>query len=178
MKKGLVHIYTGKGKGKTTAAMGLATRALGYDKKVYIMQFLKGRPTGEKLFFNKTSNISFNRAGEITKFINKMNTEEIKKLKYDTKKAWKTIKNIVRKSEYDLIILDEIMGIIRNSILEIKDVVALIEIKEESEKKKELILTGRGAPEELIKIADYVTEMRAVKHPFNQSVSARRGIEF
>jgi cob(I)alamin adenosyltransferase len=175
MDRGLVHIYTGDGKGKTTAAMGLAFRAAGQDKKVYILQFLKARKTGEKISAEKFDDISFERANKSPKFTFQMNEDEKKELLIETREVWGKLIGITRDSKYDIIIIDEIMGAIISGMVEVKDVVDLIKNKDET---KEIILTGRDAPQELIELADYVTEMRMIKHPYTQNVSARKGIEF
>ena len=175
MKKGQVHIYTGDGKGKTTAAMGLAFRASAYDKKIYILQFLKGRKTGERLSAKKFDNITFERANKSKKFFIQMTDEEKKEQKQEIKKIWEKINGILKESDYEIIIFDEIMGAISNGMVEIEDVKKLIENKGED---KEFILTGRNAPEELIEMAGYVTEMKMIKHPFNNNVPARKGVEY
>ena len=174
MEKGLIHIYTGNGKGKTTAAMGLVSRAAGYNKKIYIMQFLKGRKTGEKIFFAQFENIHFKRAHKSKKFIKNMNINEKKKLTIKIEKVFKKVKKIIEQSEYEIIILDEIMGLINNDIIEVDDVISTIG----NNMEKEIILTGRDAPQELIDTADYVTEMKAIKHPYTKGISARKGIEY
>ncbi len=175
MKKGLVHIYTGKGKGKTTAAIGLALRALGHNKKVYILQFLKGKETGERKIAARMSGITFDRVNKDTKFVFQMNKEEKKQLQEEVKERWEQLKYIIIDSDYEIIILDEIMVAISNNIVKLESVVGLINNKAVD---KELILTGRGVPQKLIKLADYVTEMKMLKHPFNHNIPARKGIEF
>lgn len=175
MKNGLVHIYTGKGKGKTTAAMGLAFRALGHNKKIYILQFLKGRETGEKKTADGMSGITFERVNKITKFVFQMNKEEKEQLQKEVKEIWGQLQDITRHSDYEIIILDEIMGAISNDIVALADVIDLIKNRAGD---KELILTGREAPQKLIDLADYVTEMKSLKHPFTDNISARQGIEF
>ena len=175
MQKGLVHIYTGKGKGKTSAAMGLVLRALGYDKNIYLMQFLKGRETGEKMYLEKIPEVTFRRSSDISKFFNQMNEDEKKDMETKIRNSWQEIINIATDNKYDIIILDEIMALITYKIIKIDEVKSLIKTKSEN---IELILTGRGAPEELIEAADYVTEMKKIKHPFSQNIPARKGIEF
>ncbi|MGM0436896.1 MAG: cob(I)yrinic acid a,c-diamide adenosyltransferase [Bacillota bacterium] len=175
MENGQIHIYTGDGKGKTTAAMGLAFRASAYDKKIYILQFLKGRKTGERLSAKKFDNITFERANKSKKFYIQMTEEEKKEQKEEIKEIWNKINDLLENSDYEIIIFDEIMGAISNGMVEIDDVKELLKNKG---KDKELVLTGRNAPEELIDMADYVTEMQMKKHPFNKNVPAREGIEY
>ena len=175
MKNGQIHIYTGDGKGKTTAAMGLAFRASAYDKKIYILQFLKGRKTGERLSAEKFDNITFERANKSKKFFIQMNEEEKKEQKEEIKEIWNKINDLLENSDYEIIIFDEIMGAISNGMVEIEDVKELLENKG---KDKELVLTGRNAPQDLIDMADYVTEMKMIKHPFTKNIPAREGIEY
>lgn len=175
MENGQIHIYTGDGKGKTTAAMGLAFRASAYDKKIYILQFLKGRKTGERLSAKKFDNITFERANKSKKFYIQMTEEEKKEQKEEIKEIWNKINDLLENSDYEIIIFDEIMGAISNGMVKIDDVKKLLKNKG---KDKELVLTGRNAPEELIDMADYVTEMQMKKHPFNKNVPAREGIEY
>jgi len=175
MKNGQIHIYTGDGKGKTTAAMGLAFRASAYDKKIYILQFLKGRKTGERLSAEKFDNITFERANKSKKFFIQMNEEEKQEQKEEIKEIWNKINDLLENSDYEIIIFDEIMGAISNGMVEIEDVKELLENKG---KEKELLLTGRNAPQDLIDMADYVTEMKMIKHPFTKNIPAREGIEY
>lgn len=175
MKQGLVHIYTGDGKGKTTAAIGLAVRAAGHNKRVYILQFLKARTTGELEIAKKLPMITFERTNISRKFIFQMNEEEKKELQEETEKAWNRLREITRESEYEIVIVDEIMGAIKNGLISLKEVIDLIKDKSP---EKELILTGREAPDELIELADYVTEMKLIKHPYRKDIPARKGIEF
>lgn len=175
MKRGMVHIYTGDGKGKTTAAIGLAIRAAGHNKKVYILQFLKGRITGEREIADKLPMITFERANKSKKFVFQMNEREKEELISEISQTWDKLKKITRESKYEIIIIDEIMGAISNGLIGLEKVVELIKEKDST---KEIILTGRNAPEELIELADYVTEMRMVKHPYTENIPARKGIEF
>ncbi len=175
MKRGLVHIYTGDGKGKTTAAMGLVVRAAGYEMNICILQFLKGRQTGEKTVLEKIPGVTYRRANTSTKFTIQMSDEEETNLKEEIKTSWLKLKETVKKGEYDLIILDEIMAVINNGFLPLQEVIELIDKKQE---ELELVMTGRNAPEELMQLADYVTEMKLVKHPYTRNIPARRGIEF
>lgn len=176
MKNGLVHIYTGDGKGKTTAALGLAFRAAGHEKKTYILQFLKGRKTGELNLINQISKIKLEKVNKTGKFYIQMNKKEKMELKNTTQQAWNNLRRwLIDDQSFEIIILDELLGALHNKLVSIKQVITLIREKPSS---KELILTGRGAPDELIEMADYVTEMKMVKHPYQKNISARKGIEF
>lgn len=176
LKKGMIHIYTGDGKGKTTAAIGLAIRAAGHGKKIYLMQFLKGQKTGEVEFLRNFSDIIIHRANEnITKFYYQMNKEEKEELHKKTREAWEMLYTQLTEGDYDLVILDEIMGVLTNRMLGVEELIDFIKNKSD---RQELVLTGRDAPEEIIELADYVTEMKMIKHPYQNNISARKGIEF
>ena len=175
MQKGQTHIYTGDGKGKTTAAMGLAFRASAYEKKIFILQFLKGKKTGEKITAEGFENITFKRANKTDKFIFQMNEREKEELIQETQKIWKKVVDIINGDDYEIVILDEIMGAISNNMVGTEQVADLIKNKSVD---KELILTGRNAPQKLIELADYVSEMKMIKHPFNNNVPAREAIEY
>lgn len=179
LERGLVHIYTGNGKGKTTAAFGLAVRALGEGLKVLIFQFLKGNAplTGETALIKVIT-----RGAKIIRFLDEKHPIFVpeerfveKKLKEQIEKDFSAAKEIIMKGDYDLVILDEINNVMKNGWLSKGEVQDLIR---QRPKNVELVLTGRGAPEEIIEMADYVTEMKLIKHPSQKGVKARRGIEF
>lgn len=167
----MIQVYTGNGKGKTTASFGLALRAAGAGLKVYIGQFVKGRHYSELNSLRKIKNIKVEQLGTSC-FIRK------KPLKRDielAKRGFNKIKKIISKRTYDVVILDEINIALNLKILELKDVIELIK---KTPKKVELVLTGRYAPQAIIKLADLVSEIKEVKHYFNKGVAARKGIEF
>lgn len=173
---GLVHIYTGNGKGKTTAAIGLGIRAYGRGLKVLMIQFLKGGQTGEIGILEKLEpNFKFKRANEIKGFFWNLNEEEIKSVKKSTDETFYYIINAVSTGEWDVLILDEVMGAISNSLIDTEDLVAFIKNKPAS---LEVVLTGRNAPQELVDLADYVSEIKPIKHPYDKGIHARKGIEF
>ena len=175
MSKGLIHVYTGEGKGKTTAAFGLAKRAAGHGKKVLILQFLKSKmqDSGEIISAKKTG-IKIIRFEDQTTpiFDPKVKVDDLKKAIRDA--VARAIKEI-RGGSYDVVILDEFNTALGCDYADMKDAEAIIDAKQEG---LELVFTGRGAPEGLIELADYVTEMRMIKHPFKKGVKARKGIEF
>lgn len=175
MKNGIVQVYTGDGKGKTTASIGLCIRALGRGFKVYMVQFLKGRDTGELHILNKLDNFKVFRFQTSEKFFYQMTDEEKSILKEEMGKAYKFIESVFRNNECDLLILDEIMGAIQNNLYSVDDVIKLIE---EKPNEIELVLTGRNAPKPIIDRADLVTEMKLIKHPYEKGIPARYGIEF
>ena len=175
MSKGLIHVYTGEGKGKTTAAFGLAKRAAGHGKKVLILQFLKSKmkDSGEITSARKTGIKVIRFEDQATPLFDPaVKVDDLKKAIRDAVAL--AIKEITGGS-YDVVILDEFNTALGCDYAEMKDAEAIIDAKPEG---LELIFTGRGAPEGLIELADYVTEMRMVKHPFKKGVKARKGIEF
>lgn len=176
LMKGLVHIYTGEGKGKTTAAIGLGIRAYGRGFKVLMVQFLKGMETGEKIVIDALApDFTLYRGKEIKKFTWNMNEEELAELKKDMQDTVRYAADAASTGHWDMLILDEILGCISGGFVALQEVVDLIKGKPE---KLEIVLTGRNASKELIELADYVSEIKAVKHPFEKGVQARKGIEF
>jgi len=173
LEKGLVQIYTGNGKGKTSAAFGLALRAVGRGLKVYIIQFVKGGfDYGELYVVDKLPNFKLKAFGR-GKFV----TEKPPRKK-DIKLAEEALslaEKVVKSGEHDIVILDEINVALNLKLIETEKVVELIKNKP---KHVELVLTGRYAPSEIIEAADLVTEMREVKHPYNKGFQARKGIEY
>lgn len=168
----MLQIYTGNGKGKTTSALGLAVRALGHNKKVCLIQFMKKNfGYGEIKFFSSLSHIDIFQFGT-PNFVDKKNPKKI-----DLKEAERAVhkaESVLTNSEYDIVILDEINVALHFDLVSIDEVMKLIEFKD----KIEIILTGRYADERLIEAADLVTEMKEIKHYFNDNVKARKGIEY
>jgi len=173
LKEGLVQVYTGNGKGKTSAAFGLALRAIGRGLKVYIIQFIKGGfDYGELYVVDKLPNLKLKAFGQgkfVTQFPPSKKDVEI------AKEALELAKKIVKSGEYDVVILDEINVAMSLRLIKTEEVVKMIK---EKPKNVELVLTGRYAPKEIIDIADLVTEMKEIKHPFQKGISPRKGIEF
>lgn len=175
MKKAYTQVYTGDGKGKTTAAMGLAFRAAGNGFSVKIIQFLKGMKTGELIAFEKFDNIELFRFQTTTKFTWDLNKEELLKYREETREAYYFAKKCILENNCDILILDEVIGAIHGGFITIDEVCDLIKNKNSG---MELILTGRNAPREIINLADLVTEMKPIKHYMDKGVNARLGIEF
>ena len=175
MEKGYIQVYTGDGKGKTTAALGLAMRAVGRGLRVIMFQFLKGSGSGEletaKRLAPEFEIRRFSRPG---KFAWQLTNEEKESLRQDSLRLCREVMDCMVAGTYDLIILDEIMGAIHYGLLAMEEVCRLVDTKPAG---VELVLTGRDAPEEIVKRADLVTEMKAVKHYLSQGVPARIGIE-
>jgi len=174
LSRGLIQVYTGDGKGKTTCALGLALRAVGQGFKVYMVQFMKGRETGEakaaadRLAPDMTLRY-FGRPGLVN--LRAPDPEDLALVR----EAWDLARQVIVAGEHDLVILDEI-----NLALTFK-LVALAEalkVLRERPPWVEVVLTGRQAPPELVELADLVTEMRPLKHYYEAGVKARRGIEW
>ncbi len=172
MKKGFIHVYTGPGKGKTTAAIGLGLRAVGAGFKVHMVQFMKGRRYSEIDGIEQLSNFTISQHGR-DEFVNKDNPETI-----DIEMAQEGseyAKKIIKDNKFDMIILDEINVAVDFKLIPLADVLNLIDDKPES---LELILTGRYAHSDIIKKADLVTEMLEIKHPYQKGILSRKGIDF
>lgn len=173
---GLVHIYTGNGKGKTTAAVGLGIRAYGNGFKVLMVQFLKGAPTGElKVLENLEPDFTLHRGKQVKGFVWNMTEEQREETRLSTVEAFKYAFDAAMNGSCDMIILDELMGCISNKFIPAEEVAKLIRNKPE---KLEIVMTGRNAPRDLIELADYVSEVGCIKHPMEKGISARKGIEF
>jgi cob(I)alamin adenosyltransferase len=169
--EGYVQVYTGNGKGKTTAAMGQALRAAGAGWKVYIGQFVKGMHYSELDSLARYSDLIHIKQYGRDCFIHGNPAEEDCRL---AREGLEEVREIVRSGEYGMVVLDEISIALLYKLVELKDVLSLIR---ERHPRVELILTGRKVPEEILEIADLVTEMREVKHFYQQGVQAREGIE-
>jgi cob(I)alamin adenosyltransferase len=169
---GLVHVITGDGKGKTTAAFGLALRAVGRGLSVCIVQFMKGFEYGEVLAAQRIENLEIKQFGR-AEFVNKEKPEQID-IDY-AKDALQYGKEVINSGKYDVVILDEINVALDFKLVAIDDVVTLVK---EKPKILELVLTGRNAPEPLIELGDYVSEIKDIKHPYQKGVKGRKGIEF
>ncbi|MGM0500951.1 MAG: cob(I)yrinic acid a,c-diamide adenosyltransferase [Bacillota bacterium] len=190
LKQGLIQVYTGTGKGKTTAALGLGFRASGHGFKVKMIQFLKGTGyTGELEAVKNIDDFTITQYGKTCPHVQKIKAGEMDciacgKCFVDNNQqehkefiiaAYQHSKKILQQGEIDIVILDEINNALRYNFLTITEVIELIELKSS---KTELILTGRGLPEAILDKADLVTEMKALKHPFEKNISSRRGIEY
>jgi cob(I)alamin adenosyltransferase len=179
LEKGLVQIYTGDGKGKTTAAFGLALRAAGQGNKVLIYQFLKppsldiSERFALKLGAVRIRVESLDVPWDMAKSFD--DKKQVTQAKAAISKALDRIAQTAEKRFYDLLILDEIVFCLSKGLAKLEDIKNIIDKKDPT---VEIVLTGRGATDELIAMADLVTEMKNIKHPFDKGLSARRGIEF
>lgn len=169
--QGYVQVYTGNGKGKTTAALGLALRAVGAGLKVFIGQFAKGMEYSEiKTIREKLPEITIRQYGRDCFIVNKPTVDDIKL----ARQGLAEISNIIRSGKYDVVILDEANIAVHFGLFSIDELLKLVRSKPEN---LELIITGRKAHPELIKAADLVTKMLEIKHYYQQGVPARQGIE-
>ena len=169
--KGYVHVYTGNGKGKTTAAMGLAIRAAGADLKVFIAQFVKGMKYSELDSLAKlSSHITIKQYGRDCFIHNDPTKEDIEA----AGAGFKEVKEIIAKGEHDLVILDEANIAVYYDLFSEGELIDAIKNRPEH---VEIVITGRKATEKLIEIADLVTEMKEIKHYYADGVEARVGIE-
>ena len=167
----LIQIYTGDGKGKTTAALGLALRAAGAGFNVYIGQFAKGRFYSELAALKRIRNIKLEQFGRRCFIRVSPDKQDIKLACEGLAKAKKAILN----RKYRLIILDEINIALKLKLVSLREVLGVLKA---APKKKEIVLTGRYAPTEILKLADLVSEVRERKHYYKKGVKARKGIEF
>jgi len=174
VEKGLLIVHTGKGKGKTTAALGMVVRAIGHGRKVGVVQFVKGAmTTGEKAVFDAfPDNVEFKAMGEGFTW----NTQDRARDIALAREAWEEVKRMVADPAYDMVLADELNIVLRYDYLPLDEVLEVLTARAEM---KHVIVTGRNAPEGLVEQADLVTEMTLVKHPFReQGVKAQPGIEF
>lgn len=171
--RGLVHVYTGDGKGKTTAALGLVLRAVGHDLKVHIIHFMKGDTRyGEHAALAHLPGVSVERFGLPT-LCNPKNPRPEER--QEAERALEAARQAVMGGQYHVVVLDEINVALAFGLIPLEPVLDLVRNKPP---RVELILTGRKAPPELIAAADLVTEMREVKHPFQKGILARPGIDY
>jgi cob(I)alamin adenosyltransferase len=179
LEKGLVQIYTGNGKGKTTAAFGAALRAAGQGNKVLIYQFLKpaSLDIGERFAIQsgavqiriETLDVPWDMSGSLE------DEKAVTKIQSEISDVLKRITQSAEKREYDMLILDEIVFCLSEGLAELEDIKNIIDNRDSA---VEIILTGRSASAELIELVDLVTEMKNIKHPFDKGIPARKGIEY
>jgi len=176
MSVGMTIVYTGKGKGKTTAALGLALRASGYEKKICMIQFIKGSWHYGEMDSSKKLEPEFEMVAVGKGFVGIIDDnspkEDHEKI---AKEAIKISNEKIQSGKYDIVILDEINYAVNLNLISVDDVLQLIKSKPE---QVDLVLTGNYAKKEVIKVADLVTEMREIKHPFQRGIKAKKGIDF
>ncbi|MCQ1528366.1 cob(I)yrinic acid a,c-diamide adenosyltransferase [Lutispora saccharofermentans] len=170
MDKGQIQIYTGNGKGKTTAALGLSLRAVCAGKKVYFGQFIKGMEYSELKAANYLPNFEIHQFGRNCFIFNDPAKEDI----LAAGKGLKTVGDVLKNKSYDIVVLDELNVAIYYKLFSTEEVIRILEERAEN---IEVIITGRYAPQELIDMADLVTEMKEIKHYYRKGIQARKGIE-
>jgi cob(I)alamin adenosyltransferase len=171
-RRGLFLVYTGHGKGKTTAALGLVFRALGRGLRVAVVQFIKGKwKTGERTFAETLPGLTFLVMGRGFTW----ESDDLSRDRAAARAAWETARGLIAAGEHDVIVLDELTYTIHYGFVELDEVVAAVR---DRPPHVHVVVTGRNAPEPLIAIADLVTEMRSIKHPFEHGVPAQVGIDF
>ncbi len=173
MEKGYIQLYTGNGKGKTTAAIGQAFRASGHGLKTLMIQFMKGDKTSECIAAEKNKYITIERYG-MKEFYHEGKSDILQHRNF-AKKGYDRATEILHGKDYDIIILDEIINALNCNLLTYEEITALIQNKPQN---LELILTGRNAPTELYDHCDLVTQFNEIKHYFNNGIAAREGIEY
>jgi cob(I)alamin adenosyltransferase len=173
IEKGLIMVHTGKGKGKSTAAMGLAIRAVGHGMKVGIVQFVKGVwATGERDVLDKfPDQVVIKAMGDGFTWETQDRVRDIKA----AESAWSMACEMIADNSYNMVVLDELNIVLRYDYIAISSVIETLKAKPDN---LHIIITGRNAKEELIEVADLVTEMTLIKHPFRSGVKAQAGIEF
>lgn len=169
----MLHIYCGDGKGKTTCAMGLAVRAAGHGRKVVVAQFLKGSNSGERVILEGVPNVNCLPVPESIKFIFMMNEQEKAEARAEMTGSFHQA--VEQSKDCDLLVLDELCGAISTGMVALEDVLSFLDQRPAT---LEVVITGRDPAPELQERADYITEMRKVKHPFDKGLNAREGIEW
>lgn len=172
-EKGLLIVHTGKGKGKTTAAMGMVLRCIGHGKKVGVVQFIKGAlQTGEKVVFDAFPDlVEFRPMGEGFTW----NTQNRVRDMEMARQAWEEVKRMINDPTYHLVLADELNIVLRFDYLPIDEVLEVLAARPEM---KHVVVTGRNAPQALMDMADLVTEMTEIKHPYRAGIKGQPGIEF
>lgn len=170
--KGYIHVYTGNGKGKTTAALGLALRAVGAGKKVYFAQFVKGKIYSEIAAINRyIPEITVKQYGRGCFIVDEPTSEDIQA----AKEGLEEVGAVIRSGKYDVVVLDEATIALHYKLFSVEELIAVLREKPE---ETEIVITGRYAPGDLIEIADLVTEMKEIKHYYTKGIPARKGIEY
>jgi len=171
-ERGVLIVNTGNGKGKSSAAFGVAIRALGHGKRIAIVQFIKGRDsTGEEAFFKRLPEVPFHVTGDGFTW----DTQNRAQDEATARKGWEIALELLRDPAIDLVVLDELNIVLKYRYLPLEEV---LEGLRQRPPMQHAIVTGRGAPQELIDMADTVTEMREIKHAFKAGIKAQPGVEY
>lgn len=174
VEMGLIHIYTGDGKGKTSAAVGLAVRMAGRGRKVIVARFLKNEDSGEVAGLRALSGVTVIPLEKSFGFVWNMTEEEKQEASAYYRFVWEQAEQAARENA-DLLVLDELMAAWKYAFIDRQRVLSFLACLPE---RLEVVMTGRNVPEELWELADYITEMKKIRHPYDKGVSAREGIEY
>ena len=174
METGMIHVYIGDGKGKTTAALGLLIRIYGAGGSCLFVQFLKGNPTAELKALEQLK-IPCLRTDDVKKFITFMNAEELEECQKSNRNCFETLIKLAQTHSFDCIVLDEVLDAVSTGMLPEEQLLAFLN---QVKGRTEVILTGRDPGEGVLALADYITEMKKIKHPYDRGVCARKGIEY
>lgn len=171
VRRGVVLVLTGNGKGKSSSAFGMVARALGHDMHVGVVQFIKGRyPTGEAVFFRRIPHVIFHVMGEGFTW----ETQDRERDERAAQAAWSVSQAMLRDTNLGLVVLDEINIALRYRYIDVSQVISALRSRPNMQ---HVVLTGRGAPSELVELADTVTDMHAMKHAFDLGIAAQPGVE-
>jgi cob(I)alamin adenosyltransferase len=170
--EGQIIVYTGNGKGKTTAALGVVFRALGRDLKVAVVQYIKGKwKTGERSYAEKLPQLTFHVMGLGFTW----ESDDLSRDKLAAEKAWQVSRELILDGQHAIVVLDELTYVLNYGFVSVEEVMTTLNSRPPH---VHVIITGRNAPEPLLNIADLVTEMQSVKHPFDKGVRAQPGLDF
>ncbi len=175
MQQGLVHIYCGDGKGKTTAATGLAVRCAGGDGNVLWFQFLKRDISGERSGLAQLKHVTMLSGYDKMKFTFQMTQEEKQQAAGFYREKIEQIALCIQENDYDMLVLDETFGAISSGLVDEEQIVKLLTNRP---KGLEVVMTGRNPSEQLLEMADYISEIKKVRHPYDKGIAARKKIEF
>lgn len=175
MNQGLIHIYCGDGKGKTSAAIGLAVRAAGNGMNVLFARFLKNESSGELKVLDEIPQITVLHLERSFVFFQTLTEEEKEEARKMYARLWDRISGEIKKGSWDMLVIDEFMAAYRYGLIARDEALRFLR---EKPAELEIVLTGRDPDESLVELADYVSEIRKVKHPFDRGIRARKGIEY
>ena len=175
MERGLIHIYCGDGKGKTSSAVGLAVRAAGCKKKVLFARFLKNENSGELNILDSISDIEVLHLEKSYGFYKTLTEKEKKEVKKLYEALWNEVLRKVSGGSYDVLVMDEFMAAYRYGLIPNEEAVQFLKDRPDN---LEVVLTGRDPSDEILELADYISEVKMVRHPFEKGIRARKGIEY
>ncbi len=174
-QKGLVHLYTGDGKGKTTAAVGLTVRAAGRGKRVVFCQFLKNNQTGELKVLQRLEEVTVITDYPVQGFTRSMTPQQLEQTRTEQQEKWKKATALAVEQKASVLVLDELMAAIGGGFVPLDWVVSFLQQRPDH---LEVVMTGRNPPMELIECCDYHSEIQARRHPYEKGILAREGIEY